>query len=92
MMSIEWAARVAEVLGGRVWTANSADLRRVYWGSGKGESYLFAKEDGSIVVQTGRGVSECDVLRSLVSAGLALGTERETSYGSTIDNVVAVGA
>ena len=76
------ADRIAAVLGGRAW--QGGEVARVYFGFGRGESWLTVGEDGSIYVHCGRGVTVGDVQRALVDAGVATGTERQTSYGATV--------
>jgi hypothetical protein len=76
------ADKIAAVLGGRAW--QGGEVARVYFGFGRHESWLTVGEDGSIDVHCGRGVTVGEVERALVDAGLAAGTERATSYGTTV--------
>jgi hypothetical protein len=89
MMSVEMAERVAAVLGGRVWTGET--VVRVYWGGeGRSASWLSSADDGSLMMQLGRGANQADVERRLHAAGLVTGVARETSYGTTVLDDVRV--
>lgn len=83
MMSVAMAERVAAALGGRVWTGDTA-VRVYFGGEGRSASWLSSADDGSLMMQLGRGANRTDVERRLHDAGLVTGTTRETSYGATV--------
>jgi hypothetical protein len=87
-MTIATAERMAEVLGGRVWTGG--EHVRVYVGRGKSESCISVAADGAFHVAVGRGVHEAEVTRALVAAGLATGRLVETAYGTSYYDDVRV--
>jgi hypothetical protein len=88
MLSIELAKRVAQALKGRVWSGDSGVVRVYFGGYGsRSESWITSKDDGSPVLQAGRGMSLGKVEQQLLEAGLVTGTVRQTSYGTVLDDV-----
>ena len=87
MMSVGLAERVAAVLGGRVWQGESGVVRVYFGGDGRSQCWISSRDDGSPVMQLGRGTYESDVDAKLHAAGLVTATARATDLGSVLDDV-----
>ena len=87
MMSVGLAERVAAVLDGRVWQGESGVVRVYFGGTGRWQCWISSRDDGSPVMQLGRGTTEGDVDAKLHVAGLVTATARATDLGLVLDAV-----